>query len=107
MPRQTFFPNPDNKPSGFSPATRFGNTVFTSATVLTVFMAGLAVGAYLAGRQVDRVQRPLHLYGLLEGLIGIYGLAMPLLLILADPGFFQLLPDRVHGTLQLLVLVQL
>ena len=33
MPRQTFFPNPDNKPNGFSPVTRAGNTVFTSGQV--------------------------------------------------------------------------
>ena len=33
MPRRVFFPNPDNKPSGFSPATRAGNTVFVSGQV--------------------------------------------------------------------------
>ena len=62
-----------------------GNTVFTSATVLTTFMAGLALGAYLAGRSVDRCARPLRLYGLLEGAIGIYALATPLLLVIVDP----------------------
>ena len=30
MPRQVFFPNPQRKPSGFSPATRSGNMVFAS-----------------------------------------------------------------------------
>ena len=33
MPRQVFFPNPQNKPSGFSPATRSGNLVFVSGQV--------------------------------------------------------------------------
>ena len=33
MPRRVFFPNPDNKPSGFSPATRSGNIVFVSGQV--------------------------------------------------------------------------
>ncbi len=33
MPRRVFFPNPDNKPSGFSPATRAGNMVFVSGQV--------------------------------------------------------------------------
>ena len=30
MPRQTFFPNPRNKPKGFSPATKAGSLVFVS-----------------------------------------------------------------------------
>ena len=44
MPRETFFPNPDNKPSGFSPATRVGNLVFSSGQV------GVDAGGNLVGR---------------------------------------------------------
>ena len=33
MARNTFYPNPDKKPSGFSPATRAGNTVYVSGQV--------------------------------------------------------------------------
>ena len=33
MARKTFFPNPDNKPSGFSPVTRAGDTVYVSGQV--------------------------------------------------------------------------
>ncbi len=33
MPRQAIFPNPQSKPSGFSPATRAGNLVFVSGQV--------------------------------------------------------------------------
>ena len=53
-----------------------GNTVFTSATVLTAFMAGLALGSWLAGRLADRTGRPLRVYAVLEVLIGLCGLAM-------------------------------
>ena len=53
-----------------------GNTVFTSATVLTAFMAGLALGSWLAGRLADRTGRPLRVYAYLEVLIGLCGLAM-------------------------------
>ena len=35
MAREVFFPNPDNKPVGFSPATRVGNHVFVSGQVAT------------------------------------------------------------------------
>ena len=30
MPRRSLFPNPDNKPAGFSPATWAGNLAFVS-----------------------------------------------------------------------------
>ena len=53
-----------------------GNTVFTSATVLTAFMAGLALGSWVAGRLADRTGRPLRAYAYLEVLIGLCGLAM-------------------------------
>ena len=33
MPRRVFFPNPENKPSGFSPVARAGNMVFVSGQV--------------------------------------------------------------------------
>ena len=33
MPRLTFFPNPNNKPQGFSPATKAGSLVFVSGQV--------------------------------------------------------------------------
>ncbi len=35
MAREVFFPNPDNKPVGFSPATSVGNQVFVSGQVAT------------------------------------------------------------------------
>ena len=35
MPREVFFPNPDNKPVGFSPAARVGNQVFVAGQVAT------------------------------------------------------------------------
>ena len=33
MPRETFFPNPSNRPSGFSPITKCGNLLFVSGQV--------------------------------------------------------------------------
>ena len=35
MARKVFFPNPDNKPVGFSPAARVGNQVFVAGQVAT------------------------------------------------------------------------
>jgi spermidine synthase len=58
----------------------FGHTVYAVTTVLTAFMAGLALGAYLFGRLIDRGGRPLWVYGLLEAAIGLYALLVPFLL---------------------------
>ena len=57
--------------------TVFGNTVLASSTVLTAFMLGLALGSIVIGKFVDRVGRPLLLYGLLELGVGLYALVFP------------------------------
>ncbi len=44
----------------------FGVTIYAVSTVLTVFMGGLALGGYLAGRAADRLPRPLQAYGIIE-----------------------------------------
>ena len=65
-----------------------GGSAFSVSIVLTVFMAGLAIGSAVAARLVDRIERPESLpliYGLLELGIGIYGLLFPLLIALCKP----------------------
>jgi spermidine synthase len=58
----------------------FGNTVFATSTVLTSFMAGLALGSYLSGRYADRIRRSLTAYAFLEIGIGLYCFLIPLLI---------------------------
>lgn len=62
-----------------------GATTFAISTVLTAFMAGLALGAYLGGLLAPRLRRPATAYGLLEIGIGLYALLLPWLLSLAVP----------------------
>ncbi|MBI4848238.1 MAG: fused MFS/spermidine synthase [Nitrospirae bacterium] len=50
----------------------FGGTHLAVTSVLSVFMAGLAIGSYTIGRYVDRVEKPLRLYGLLELGIAVF-----------------------------------
>ncbi|HET9298890.1 MAG TPA: fused MFS/spermidine synthase, partial [Candidatus Polarisedimenticolaceae bacterium] len=52
----------------------FGGSHLAVATVLSVFMGGLALGGWLLGRAADRSRRPLRLYALLE--LGIAGAAL-------------------------------
>ncbi len=54
----------------------FGGSHQAVATVLAIFMAGLGLGGYVIGRRVDRVRRPLALYGALELGIGASALGV-------------------------------
>ncbi|MBX9570192.1 MAG: fused MFS/spermidine synthase [Candidatus Obscuribacterales bacterium] len=64
----------------------FGSTQFATSTVLSVFMAGLALGSFIAGKQSDKGKiDPFLLYGILEGLIAVWALLSPLLFNFAVP----------------------
>ena len=62
----------------------FGTSELAVATVLSAYMAGLAVGAGIAGRYVNRITRPVLVYGVLEAGVALSALAVPLLLALAN-----------------------
>lgn len=64
-----------------------GNTHYSIATVLTTFMAGLALGSYFGGRWIDRRGNPLMIYAFLEALIGVYCFLVPHLIDSALPLF--------------------
>ncbi len=71
----------------------FGSTLFATSSILATFMGGLALGAVLAGRSMDRSGRsPLQVYGLLEIIIGAYALAVPFLFETLTP-VYQLVWD--------------
>lgn len=55
----------------------FGTTDMAIVTVLAAYMAGLSLGASLAGRWAHRMKRPLLTYALLELAIGLAALVMP------------------------------
>ena len=58
----------------------FGTSELAVAAVLAAYMGGLLLGAVLAARLLDRVRRPLLVYGLLELGIAVSALAVPTLL---------------------------
>ena len=62
----------------------FGNTTYAIATVLSAFMAGLAIGSYLFGKIADRGKNDFLLYGILEAGVGVYGFAVPWLFRMAQ-----------------------
>ena len=55
----------------------FGSDVYAAAITLSVFMGGLSLGSWLAGRIGDRIRIPLMIYGVLEIGIALYALVFP------------------------------
>lgn len=68
----------------------FGNTAYAVSTVLAAFLGGLALGAFLIGRWVDRRGASLWIYGVLELLVGIYCLFIPQLFALLTRAYVAL-----------------
>ena len=69
-----------------------GSAPFEVAAVVSVFMGGLALGSYLAGRFVDRMpdrNSMLALYGKIEIGVGLYALAFPWLIAAVKPVYVQ------------------
>ncbi len=77
-----------------------GAAPFAVSTILTVFMTGLGLGAYLAGKLADRVREPgglIRYYGILEIAVGLYGLLLPFLIKLVKP-LFSVLYSGLYGS---------
>jgi spermidine synthase len=62
-------------------------TVYAVTTVLCAFMGGLALGAALAGRLADRLERPLLAFGLVEIGVAATGAAAPRVLLALGPAY--------------------
>jgi len=57
----------------------FGVHVFSMSTVLTAFMAGLALGSLIFGQLVDKRKNPLKIFYMLELGIGLFAVLFPVL----------------------------
>lgn len=64
-----------------------GSTTAATATLLAVFMGGLALGSWALGRRAPRLSRPATTYGLLEAGIGLFALGTPLLFEAVHRGY--------------------
>ena len=86
----------------------FGTSSFAISTVLSAFMAGLAVGGFVAARRADTVRSPLVAYGLLEIGIGVYSALFPYLVDGLEPVYLWAWrafepPPVLFGTIQALL----
>lgn len=65
----------------------FGATTAATATLLAVFMGGLALGSGLCGRLAPRLSRPNLVYAALEAGVALFALATPWLFSAIDQGY--------------------
>jgi spermidine synthase len=84
----------------------FGNTIFASSTVLSVFMTGLALGSWLFGKQIDRRNNALAIYAFLELGIGICGMLVPLCINGSSP-LYALIYRHYHPSFYQISLIRL
>ncbi len=72
-------------------------TVYAVTTVLCAFMGGLALGAFLAGRLADRLERPLLVFGVIEIGVGLTGIVTPRVLLELGPAYGWLAASLGEG----------
>ena len=88
----------------------FGTSEFALAVVLSAYLAGLSLGASVAGRFVHRVKRPVLTYAILELVIAGTAVAVPLALqfarvVLVDIFGGQTEPTDAGGIFQILFVI--
>ena len=71
----------------------FGNTVQAASTVITAYMLGLTLGAWVAGKWSHRLSRPVWAFGCMELLIGLYALILPMAFVLLRNGYRWMYTD--------------
>jgi spermidine synthase len=74
-----------------------GSAATAQILVLSLFMGGMSVGALVAGRHIRRLRKPIVVYGVIEGLIGLYALAFPWLHDIATRWAYDVLFPALGG----------
>jgi predicted membrane-bound spermidine synthase len=72
------------------------STAFTFGTLLTIYLLGLAVGTFVGIALVQRSQRPMRAFLLLQSSIAIYAMAILALLVAQVDQASELFPLWVH-----------
>ena len=75
----------------------FGVTAYAASTVWASFMAGLALGSWIAGRACDRVRHPLRWFAAAELLVAITAVASPALLSALQQAYVAAWPHLPHA----------
>src|SRR5688500_1274566 len=86
----------------------WGSSSLAMASVVASFLAGLGLGARLAGRLADRSKRPLFAYALCEAGVALCALLIPFVipwLVSAAAGLYPMLENRplLHTLVRVLI----
>ena len=52
-----------------------GHAAYAQTVVLVVFIGGMAIGAWLAGRRAERTRNPLAAYAIIEAIVGLFAIS--------------------------------
>jgi spermidine synthase len=74
-----------------------GHAAYAQSLVLSTFMGGMALGAWIASRYLGRLGSLLRAYGLLEAAIGVFGIAFHAFFLLASGWLFDNWLPRFHS----------
>ncbi|WP_395788303.1 spermine synthase [Aquimonas sp.] len=66
-----------------------GSSAYAQSLVLSIFMGGMATGAWLAAHFVGRIRNLLLAYGLIEGIVGLVGVAFHALFLLVSAWLYS------------------
>ena len=83
----------------------FGATIFAVTTVLTAFMAGMAIGSFYSGRFIDRRGDPLKVYACLQIGIGVFAILLPFILMGVE-AIYVAIYRNLHTSFYVLSLVK-
>ena len=79
----------------------FGASAPATTTILAAFFFGIGFGSYFGGKLLKRVRNALAFYGWVELWIGLWGLAVPLLLAATDQVYVLLFHGHEPGLFSL------
>ena len=82
----------------------FGGTHLAITAVLSIFMAGLALGGHIIGKIADSVDRPLRVYGFLEIGIALFALIFLWLREIYSPIYIYLAQGKDESQLYLFLI---
>ncbi|HEY0914144.1 MAG TPA: hypothetical protein VGE22_04670, partial [Solimonas sp.] len=74
-----------------------GHAAYAQTLVLVIFMGGMAIGSWLAGRRSQRVKRPLLWYAVVEGLLGLAALSFDSVFRLTSTWLFASVVPQIGG----------
>lgn len=74
-----------------------GHAAYAQSLVLSTFMGGMALGAWVASRYIGRLGSLLRAYGILEAGIGLFGLAFHAIFLFASGWLFDNWLPRLDG----------